>query len=458
MRLDQHFLKSALSKVEFKGKINDNVMFALNQEDITSDTYSIIDEKNDVEQSVKKALAKGAVGFLVSQKGRNRVEEIAPKASLIVVEDVTRSLCKLAKAWRSNFCYSVIGITGSVGKSCTKKMLSNILEENKIAHLATLNIGNSTIELALDVLRMQQNHRVALFEMGVNKRGKMVELADMVRPSYAIITNVGHSHLEGLGSLSDIALEQRDIFKFFDREGIGIINGDTSILSSIGYIHPVIKFGSRTTNQIQARKIYATDTRISFVLKLYKKKYQVVLSDTHEGSVFNALAATAAAYLLGATPEKIIKGIQHPLVIPSRFEHRLLSEGKGMLIDDCSSSNPESMKIALLAFQHIDTKGQKIAVIGDMKGLGVNSPFWHRQLGRFLRKVPSLKHLILVGDLVKWTRKTLPVRVNAELVKTSEEAAQKLKEKLDEESLVFIKGSDSGLRTLVSQFSNTQHP
>ncbi len=110
------------------------------------------------------------------------------------------------------------------------------------------------------------------------------------------------------------------------------------------------------------------------------------------------------------------------------------------------------MKASLLAFQHVETKAQKIAVLGDMLGLGVNSPFWHRQLGRFLRKVPSLKHIVLVGNMVKWTKKTLPVGVHADIVSTWEDAVERLKNKLDKESLIFVKGSHGiGLTNLVEE-------
>src|SRR5207244_9400761 len=95
-------------------------------------------------------------------------------------------------------------------------------------------------------------------------------------------------------------------------------------------------------------------------------------------------------------------------------------------INDCYNDKSESTKSALLSFQQIDTKSTKIAILGDMLGLGVNSPFWHRQVGRFLRKVPSLNKVILVGNLVTWVKKTAPVGLKIELVGTWQEAVQKI--------------------------------
>jgi UDP-N-acetylmuramoyl-tripeptide--D-alanyl-D-alanine ligase len=109
------------------------------------------------------------------------------------------------------------------------------------------------------------------------------------------------------------------------------------------------------------------------------------------------------------------------------------------------------MKAALLAFQQIETKSPKIAIIGDMLGLGVNSPFWHRQVGRFLRKVPSLTKVILVGNLVTWVKKTAPVGLRVELVETWQEAMQKIENELTLKPTILVKGSRAiGLDKLVS--------
>ena len=125
-----------------------------------------------------------------------------------------------------------------------------------------------------------------------------------------------------------------------------------------------------------------------------------------------------------------------------------------MLINDCYNANPESMKASLLAFQNIHTSAYKIAILGDMLGLGINSPFWHRQLGRFLRKVPTLKHIILVGKLVQWTKNTIPVPLSVEKVDTWQEALVLLESRLTQDSLVLVKGSlGVGLSNIVNHLS-----
>lgn len=407
---------------------------------------------------VHRALQMGAAGCIIAHDQQHILESIdtalLENKLIIAVKDTLKALVALAKAWRAQFSCPVIGITGTIGKTSTKECLANILDIHGSNYLASFGNQNTLVGVSLNLLRMRSLHEVVIIEMGISKRGEMAILTDVVRPTNAIITNIGHQHMDGLGSLLDIALEKRDIFKYFTEESIGIINGDQSILADVSYSHPVIKFGAKMTNQIQARKIRVSHTGIHFVLKMYGKKYNAALKNPHTGAVSNSLAAAAIARLLQVPDHIIVQAIQMLVVVAGRFEEMTIKKGKGVIINDCYNSNPESMKAALLAFEQLDTPAQKIAIIGDMLGLGVSSPFWHRQIGRFLRKVPSLQRVILVGSLVKWVKKTAPVGIAVEMVGTWQEAADCLENELKKEAMVLVKGSqDLGLSNLVEQFT-----
>jgi UDP-N-acetylmuramoyl-tripeptide--D-alanyl-D-alanine ligase len=431
--LDNHFPEQACFSVDTRTLQAGDIFVALNG--LTTDGHSFIED----------ALKKGAAGVILALDKQIILKSIdtslLAKKLIILVPDTLYALIRLAMAWRDQFTYPVIGITGSVGKTSTKEMLANICKASGMDYLVSRGNENTKIGLSLNMLRMRKNHRVAIFEVGINKRGEMAELARILRPTNAVITSIGHSHMEGLGSLADIVVEKRAIFKYFNEESIGIINGDIPMLADIGYVHPVIKFGSKTTNQVQARKIMIKDGKISFILRLYKDRYPVTLPYNHEGMITNALAAAATAHLLGVSPVHIIQGIQEPLFIPGRFEQRPLRNQKGVIIHDAYNANPESMKASLLAFEAIKSKSRKVAILGDMLELGINSPFWHRQLGRFLRKVRSLNHVILVGSLVQWTQKTLPVGITAEIVPDWQAAVDALNKQLNQETLVLVKAS-----------------
>lgn len=450
MRFNQQFISSVVPEARFLGTQNQEFSsISIDSRDTKKGELFVALQGNSVDghDFIAEAIKNGAIGVMIDENKEAVLKKLDQKALkdlfVIIVPHTKEALIALAQGWRSHFDIPVIGITGSLGKTTTKEMIANILRLHGMKFIASHGNQNTSLGVALNILRLRPEHKAAVLEMGVSKRGEMARMADLARPTIGIITSIGHSHMEGLGSLADIANEKRDIFKNFKEDNIGIINGDQIILSQIAYRHPILRFGSKTTNQIQARKIQSNNTTTTFVLKLYKEKHNVVLDTSHSGRVMNALAAAAVGYLINVPAQTIIQGLQEPLIIEGRFESTPLKADKGILINDAYNASPESMKAALLAFEKVESKGQKIAVLGDMLELGVNSPFWHRQLGRFLRKVPSLDHVILVGDLVKATTATVPVGISYEHVSTWKEAAECLKKRLDQEAAILVKGSNS---------------
>jgi len=462
MRLDEQFVKKTIPDASLLfSTFPDDPHFSIDSRTLKKGDvfFALEGAAHDGHEFIQDVLNKGAAGLFIAAEKQDLLKEIKKTTLLahklvIVVPNVSHALYALAKAWRIQFDYPVVAITGSVGKTSTKEIVRNIVQLHSGDYLISHANQNTQLGLALNMLRMRSTHKAAIFEVGVSKRGEMAERAAMLRPTTALITSVGHSHMEGLGSVTDIALEKRDIFKYFTELNIGIINGDLPILANVSYVHPVVKVGSKTSNQIQIRKIHIGDNCISFILKIYKKKYSITLRHTHLGMVYNVSAAAAVAYLLEIPTQTVIKGMQESVVISGRFEQRFIPACKGFVINDCYNANPESTKASLLAFQRLNTKVQKVLVLGDMLELGANSPFWHRQLGRFLRKVPSLKHVILVGNLVKWTKKTLPINLSSDLVSSWKEAVGLLKKKFSGEAAVLVKGARAmGLDNVVDVLS-----
>ena len=466
MKFDQKFFKSAIPEATFIGvDVPSQWSISIDSRELNKGDIFIAlkGAQYDGHQFILQAIEKGAAGLIINKEQEKCLKTISStildKIFIALVKDTKACLFDLAYHWRTLFASHVIGITGSIGKTSTKEILSNILTLNKTKFIASIGNQNTEIGVCLSILKVRPEHEVAIIEMGINKRGEMARMANIIRPTNAIITAIGHSHMEGLGSIVDIANEKKDIFKYFKESNIGIINGDQTLLSNISYNHPIVKFGCKTTNQVQARKIQSNNIHTHFMLKLYKDRYKIVLDTNHPGRVTNTLAASSAAYLLNVPSNIIVAGIQMPLAIHSRFEQTSLKAKKGVLIDDCYNASPESMKAALLAFEKVESMGQKIAVLGDMLELGVNSSFWHRQLGRFLRKVPSLNHLILVGNYVQWTKNTVPVGLTFEYVKDWQEALAVLQIRLEKEAVILIKGSKNiQLINLVNELKEHTKP
>ncbi|RTL07063.1 UDP-N-acetylmuramoyl-tripeptide--D-alanyl-D-alanine ligase [Candidatus Dependentiae bacterium] len=461
MQFDRQFLTKTLSNVSIEQDyFPEDILFSidtrtLNAEDIF---IAMVGHKNDGHDFLKDAFLKGASGCIINRSKLSLLKKIDKnllhEKLVVLVDDTHEALLMLASAWRKQFSCPVIGITGSVGKTSTKECLSYVLDQYGMHHIASIDNQNTLIGSALNMLRLREHHKVAIFEMGISNRGEMALIADLVRPTIGVITNIGHQHMDGLGSLHDIAIEKRDIFKYFAEDNIGIINGDQAILSDVSYLHPIIKFGSKMSNQIQARKTRISGEQIHFILKIYGKKYPVIIKKPHVGIINQVLAVSAVGYLLQIPDEVMVKAIQEPMVVAGRFQPFSCKFNGATLIDDCYNANPESVKAALLALQQMESTQQKIVVLGDMLGLGINSPFWHRQIGRFLRKVPSVKKVILVGKLVEWVQKTAPFGCEVVVVADWQSAVAVLEQDIKNKPVILVKGSRAiGLDNLVKQFA-----
>jgi UDP-N-acetylmuramoyl-tripeptide--D-alanyl-D-alanine ligase len=449
MRFDEHLIKEAIPGVSLRyAAFPATAEFSIDSRTIKPGEVFVALQGSHVDghNFVADAVTQGAAGLIIAQDKQDCLrqcnQDLLTKIAVVIVPDPKAALINLAAAWRARFTCPIIGVTGSVGKTSTRQMLNAIFELHGMKVCVSSGNQNTTIGIALTLLGLRDFHQAAIIEMGISRRGEMANLVAVARPTMGIITGIGHSHMEGLGSLADIALEKRDIFKYFKEDNIGVINGDQPILSHVSYAHPVVKFGAKTTNQVQARKINVGSNSIHFIMKLYNNKYPITLSTNHTGAVFNSLAAAAAAYLCGIPVDIIIRGIQIPVVVAGRFEEKPMVHGKGFIINDCYNASPESMKAALLAFQKLAAPGKKIAVLGDMLELGENSPFWHRQLGRFLKKAPSVRSVVLVGSQVAWTKKTAPHGVAVHIVPSWQEATEIVRSLAQEEdAAILVKGS-----------------
>jgi len=454
---DRKFISSALPEADvLYDTFPEEWAFSIDTRTLKKgDIFVAIDgQKTDGHNYVVDAVEKGAAGLIIDSAKKKSLEKINKKLLknklVILVGDTYQAVYRLAKVWRANFNIPVVGITGSIGKTSTREMVTNILQQKEKKFVATWGNYSSLLGLSLSLLKIRDHHEIGVFEVGISKRGDMSRAVDILRPTVAVITAVGHSHMEGLGALTDIASEKRIIFKYFNDDMVGIVNGDQAPVADVGYMHPVLKFGAKSTNQIQARKIRVNSDQITFILKIYKNKYPVCLQSSHEGRVVNALAAASICQLLNIDDQTIVEGLQRPLTVGRRFEWLPLKNGKGVLIDDSYNASPESLRAALLAVEHIKTEAYKIAVIGDMLELGVDSAFWHRQIGRFLRKTSSIQEVILVGKRVKSAETVIPSGIKVSLAKTSEEALSIVKKFNKKELLILIKGSrDMHLNAIV---------
>ena len=229
MRFDQHFLKGVLPDAAVPHALYpDDISFAVDSRAVKQgDMFvALAGAKVDGHNYLQDALDQGASGFLIAEAKKDLLraldQKILQKKLVILVDDPLQAFIKLACAWRDQFKYPVVGITGSVGKTSTKETLKAILELHGTPVIASLSNQNTRVGIAMNIFKMRSHHKVAIFEMGISKRGEMAELAKIARPTTAIITCIGHAHMEGLGSLADIATEKRAIFSYFNGAALAL--------------------------------------------------------------------------------------------------------------------------------------------------------------------------------------------------------------------------------------------
>jgi len=450
MHVDSDFISIAIPQVQlFNQPLIGDAHFNVDSRTIQQGEVfvALVGSQVDGHDFIEQALQRGAVGFILALSKKEYVlkkfqKELASK-SVFFVPDPLSALIQLARAWRSRFTFPVIGITGTVGKTTTKEIIRNILKLSKFNALVSSGNQNTMIGASMNILKMRSDHDVAVFELGISKPGAMKQLVELICPTYSVITRVGHGHMQGLGDMQGVAREKREIFSLFSDRDIGIINGDQPELANISYKHPVISFGKKTTNQIQARKIICAANSISFIAKIYNKRYQVVLPTCNQARVMNALAAMAVGYLLQIPDEILVRGVEMPVSVEGRFQ--VIEHASGAtLINDAYNANPESTKAALIAFDQYSTEKHKIVVFGDMLELGPDSAFWHRQIGRFLRKVADLTLVVLVGREVEWTKKTLPYGLKCLYFPTADAAFETVRDLAsDSKNAILFKSSKS---------------
>ncbi len=322
----------------------------------------------------------------------------------LLVEDTRLALGRLAAAWRARFTGPVVAVTGSNGKTTVKEMVSTILALRGPG-LVTRGNYNNDIGMPLTLLRLQPGHRYAVIEMGASKPGDIHYLTHIARPSVAVITNAAPAHLEGLGDIAGVARTKGEIFGGLGSGGTAVINKDdprNGVWRVMTEGRPRLSFGIRNKADFRATQLEVnSDCGCSFLLHTPVGSLPVRLRLAGRHNVMNALAAAAAAFAVGASPEEIRVGLEKMRPVKGRLEFK---PGRGALrvIDDTYNANPGSVRAALEVLVAAGGEGQKVLVLGDMGELGNASQALHEQVGRQARMV-GVDRIYAVGECARIT-------------------------------------------------------
>jgi UDP-N-acetylmuramoyl-tripeptide--D-alanyl-D-alanine ligase len=355
-------------------------------------------ERFDGHDFVAQALADGAAAALVA---RSRAASLP--GNLIAVDDPLRSLADLARYWRTRFDIPVVGVAGSNGKTTTKEMIAAIFRAaaGSDAVAATPGNFNNAIGLPLALLALRPAHRLAVFEIGMNHRGETRELAGVLKPTVAVVTNAQREHQEFMRSVDEVAAEHADLIAALVDGGTAIVNADDAraeVWRAVARANGrrVVEFARDARADVCAGEA-AHPEGSALELATPLGSAQVVLHVPGRHMARNALAATAAAVAAGVPLTAIVQGLE--AFRPMRGRLAVFTTAAGVhVIDDTYNANPDSVRAA------IDVLAQRPAprllVLGDMGEVGEEGPAFHREIGRYAHEA-GVERLYAVGALAR---------------------------------------------------------
>ena len=347
-------------------------------------------ENFDGHKFIDKAIENGAAAVLTELGGEYSVPAVR-------VEDTRRAMGRLASYYLNKLNIPTDAITGSVGKTTTKDMVASVLAKRYNVYKTQGNLNND-IGVPLTVFALKPYHTAAVIEMGMNHFGEISYLTSIVKPDVALITNVGVSHIENLGSREGILKAKCEIFEGLKSDGTAIVNGDDDMLSTLrGKLKGLVMFGTDASldwyaDNIREHGLEGIDCTIhgngSSVC------FDVSISVPGRHMVLNALAAAAAGYALGMSAEEIKAGVED--FKPTKMRMDIIHSGDLTIINDAYNSNPVSAMAAVdvLAAE----EGVRCAVLGDMFELGSFAPKLHYDLGEYTAK-KGIDIIVAVGEL-----------------------------------------------------------
>lgn len=334
-------------------------------------------ENSDGHNYIDKAFENGA-SIVISEKN------IIGSGAVVKVESSSRALGKISKFYKKKLTLKTVAVTGSVGKTTTKDMLSAVMNM-QYNTLKTEGNFNNELGLPLTILRLKNTHEAAVLEMGMSEFGEIDYLADIARPDVGIITNIGMSHIENLGSQEGIFKAKTEICNYFNKDSLLIVNADDKYLKNAlnfkGF--SVVGYGIENDCQYKARDIENLGLEgTKFSVDIYDREYRIHIKTPGVHNVYNALAAIACGVHYNIGPNKIIEGIENFSLTKMRMS--VEKAGSITVINDCYNSSPDSVNAALKVLATQNTR--KVAVLGDILEMGEFAKDAHYKIGEEVAK------------------------------------------------------------------------
>lgn len=396
-------------------------------------------ERFDGHAYINAALEAGAAGCL-TQRER---ESYLPGKFYIKVGSTQKALRDLARHYKQKFRIPFVAVTGSVGKTTTKDMVAAVLGE-RFKVLKTEGNFNNEVGLPLTLLRLNSNHEICVVEMGMNHFGEIEYLSSIVEPDVAVITNIGDSHIENLGSRENILKAKCEIFSHMDpKKGYVILNGDDPLLEPLRASLPFqsVLVGTAEGLDYRATGVESDGEKsVRCHVRTPRSGFDVEIPALGNHMLYPTLTAAAVAEHFGMTGGEIARGVLR--FAPTKMRMNILKRGDEItILNDAYNANPQSMRAAV---EVLSKSGgdYKIAVLGDMFELGPFAPTLHAGVGAYLGKA-GIDCLVAVGELARHIYDAAKDAMVPQVYwcETKEEAKPILAELVKPNSTILVKAS-----------------
>lgn len=391
-------------------------------------------ENFDGNRYAVEALKKGCSYVIVDN--RDYVDETNPQ--IILVDDSLKTLQALACFHRRRLGTTIIGITGTNGKTTTKELMAAVLKRRYHVHFTQGNLNNH-IGVPLTLLQLTEAHEMAIVEMGANHPGDIKELVDIAEPDYGVITNVGMAHLQGFGSLEGVIRTKGELYDYlrttpkrtiFLNDNNEYLKAIAEGLTAISYGHP-----SSDTTLYVSGEVLACDPYLRFRWKRgVGGWYEVPTHIVGRYNIDNALCAATVGTYFSVSAEEVSAALAE--YIPTNNRSQLVETDKNTLIVDAYNANPTSMRAALENFACMEVS-RKMVILGDMKELGAATAEAHQDVVDYLAKY-QFGQVWLVGSAFADTQYG-----EARVFVDAEEVKKELHANPVEQMCILVKGSNS---------------
>ena len=364
---------------------------------------AFVGEKVDGHDYIASAYKLGCRCFLAEKR-----VDVPGDAGVIIVPDSTQALLDMSSEYKSRVNCRRIGITGSVGKTTTKEFIASVVSQYGATH-KTLGNYNSTIGMPLTLMETPQNTQVSVIEMAMSGLEEIGAMSRAACPDIAVITNIGSSHMEALGSRENIRKAKLEIIEGLSSDGYLIINSDDEMLTSVAYdVKNIVRIGiNNVCADYLAQNIKIEQDGTLFDIKCSGKVIEnIKIPIVGKHNVYAALIAAAISDIMGMDECELKRGLTS--FVSVSYRQNIISIGDLTVIEDCYNASPESMRAAINVLSELGrAEARKLALLGDMRELGESSEELHREVGRYacskgidvLFTIGGLAHNIAAGAI-----------------------------------------------------------